>query len=78
MATTTNENIHKAVHEAVEQAVKDLQEIAIKKALESYERQLRAHIAETAMNISNFYNIERNQGEVVIKVRIGDTPKGGG
>lgn len=79
MATTSldpsDHALTTAMQRAVEEVAGNLREQFITAAVAAYERELREKVAQTAMTLARFYDMQRQGDRLVITVRIGDLPK---
>lgn len=69
MATTMEADITKALQATLHARVGELLAEEIKKAKEHIERRIREEADKMALDILNFYSIERHQQNIVITVK---------
>lgn len=71
LETDPDTSMTNAIIAAINSAAERLRETAILAAVETYERELRKEIANCAMKLTSYYDVERLGKRLIITVRIG-------
>jgi hypothetical protein len=64
-----------AVRQSVQAAAREMQESLIKEAVLQFERDLRKAVGSVAVNVANYFTVERMQNQLVIRVQIESNSK---
>ena len=67
---TIESRLLREVHVAINNQVLELREWAIANAVKKFEEDLRAKVGTVAINLANYYSVERMGGNLVITVRL--------
>jgi hypothetical protein len=67
---TLMESLEASITRALETRIKEARELAIKEAMEIFEKELRTRVGQVAINLANFYSIERSGVDLLIHVKI--------
>lgn len=67
---TIESRLLREVHVAINNQVLELREWVIANAVKQFEEDLRAKVGTVAINLANFYSVERRGESLVITVRL--------
>lgn len=70
LAADASRTLERAVLSAIHDAANELQEAAIKQAVSEFERNLRKAVGSVAVDVANYFTIERMANQLVIRVQI--------
>ena len=63
------------IQKLIRDRILEAQEAVIKDAVADFEKVIRQIVGKVAINVSNYYSIERSGPNLVITVKVGEEPK---
>ena len=76
MSRANELSMSRAIAEAVQGEADRITEEEVRKAVAAFEAEVRKRIASLAVNVANFYSVERDGRDLVVRVQIDDRRAG--